>query len=63
MTSIAAIRPSAPTLAFARVTIPGPMGPERNSSARAQTTFTGRPGTPRAISTASKAASSALLWP
>ena len=38
-------------------------GPQISSSGRVQRTSTGRPGTARASSTASKAASSAALWP
>ncbi len=43
--------------------IAGASGPQVSSSGRVQRSSTGRPGTARASSTASKAASSAALWP
>lgn len=63
VTSIALIRSFGPSSALTVVDMPGPIGADRNSSARDQTTLTGRPGTARAMSTASKAASSAPLCP
>ena len=46
-----------------RTTPAGPRGDQLNSSGRDHTTCTGRPGTARASTAASIAASSAPLWP
>src|SRR5262249_31804475 len=55
--------PVAETPALSRVTMGEPQGSQAISSSCAQCTRTGRPGTARASSAASRATSSAPLWP
>ena len=55
--------PAESSAALSFTTMAGPYGSHMNSSSRVHCTRTGRPGTARASSTASSAASSAPLWP
>jgi len=55
--------PAASSEALTSTLIAGPKGSHWNSSSRDHCSLTGRPGTARATSAASRAASSAPLWP
>jgi hypothetical protein len=58
-----AMLPSASSEASTSTSIAEETGPQPSSSARDQSSRTGRPGTARAASAASSATSSAPLWP